>query len=64
MKKRNANYHFGRCQLCETKKLIRWLQRGISNPEWIDVCSDCEHKITKVYRRNRKPKDQLDLFAK
>lgn len=63
-KPRRTAAHFAQCHLCERTKMVWWEQRGVTNPEWIRVCGDCQHLIHKQNRRNRKPKNQLDLFAK
>lgn len=56
--------HFATCHLCDKKKLVWWEQRGVIHPEWIRICGDCQHMIHKNNRRNPKPNNQLDLFAK
>lgn len=60
---RTSKFHFGRCHLCENKLLVRWIQRGVTHPEWIRACSNCENISWKNNRRNRRHRNQLDLFA-
>ena len=55
--------HVATCQVCDKTKLVWWLQRGITHPEWIRACADCQHKIYRFNRRNPKSTRQLDLFA-
>lgn len=64
MQPKRTKYHFATCHIHERKELVRWIQRGISNPEWIRVCSNAEHTILHNNRRTGKPKNQLDLFPK
>lgn len=64
MSGRPSKYHFAHCAIHERKELVRWIQRGITNPEWIRVCSSAEHDILGKTTRARRNRNQLDLFAK
>lgn len=62
--KRTDGFHQATCAIHHRVERVRWVQRGVTNPEWIRVCTIGEAMIFRSNRKRPKLKNQLDLFAK